>query len=501
MTTSIQKRILPTLPQTPTIIVLFGITGDLVRKKILSSLFQLYADNLLPPHWSVVGTGRREFTDETLREYLHDILVSGTDSNGQKRDPEKVTQFLQRFYYEQGQFDNPALYQSLGKRLGLFDGEWKTCANKLFYLSIPPHLYQEVLTHLDESKLTEGCSDEEGWTRVILEKPFGNDLKEALALDKQLSQLFDESQVYRVDHYLAKETVRNIIALRFSNQILVPAFSNKSIERISVRMSEKINSGERGAFYDAVGALRDVGQNHLLQLIALFTMDNPGSFEAESIRAERAKALQRIHVLRPDEIASSTVRAQYKGYTDTFGVKDHSQTETYFRLETYIEEGSFAGVPVTIEAGKALSDAMVEIEVVFKHVEPCLCSPNKHANNILRYSIQPDEQLSLNLLLKVPGHKYELASQEFVLNYHDNSLNYHDNSLNNEYIDPYALVFLDIIKGDQSLFVSTDEVVAQWAFVEPIIQEWYSSMKPPLVIYEQGSSLAGVREVIPFRKK
>ncbi len=494
MTEEIQKRILPTLPQTPTIIVLFGITGDLVRKKILSSLFHLYSDNLLPPHWSVVGTGRRAYTDETLRAYLKDILLSAASSPGQKRDPEKVTQFLQRFYYEQGQFDDTALYTSLGKRLGLFDGEWKTCANKLFYLSIPPHLYKDVLTHLDEFKLTEGCSDEEGWTRVILEKPFGNDLQEALALDTQLSQLFDESQVYRVDHYLAKETVRNIIALRFSNQILVPAFSNKSIQRISVRMSESLNTDERGSFYDAVGALRDVGQNHLLQLIALFTMDNPGSFEAESIRAERAKALQRIHVLGGDEIKQSTARAQYKGYTETFGVKNHSQTETYFRVETYIDDGAFAGVPVTIEAGKALAEAMVEVEIVFKHIEPCLCSPNKHENNILRYSIQPDEKLSLNLLLKVPGHKYELASQEFVLNYHDNALN-------NEYIDPYALVFLDIIKGDQSLFVSTDEVVAQWAFVQPIIQEWSVEMKPPLVIYEPGAALSEVREAIPFRKK
>ncbi len=258
-------------------------------------------------------------------------------------------------------------------------------------------------------------------------------------------------------------------------------------------MSEQINSNERGAFYDTVGALRDVGQNHLLQLIALFTMDNPGSFEAESIRAERAKALQRIHVLESSEVERSTVRAQYKGYTKTFGVKDHSQTETYFRLETYIDDGAFAGVPVTIEAGKALSEAMVEVEIVFKHIEPCLCSPNKHAQNILRYSIQPDEKLSLNLLLKVPGHKYELASQEF-------ELNYHDNALQNEYIDPYALVFLDIIKGDQSLFVSTDEVVAQWAFVEPILQEWSQAMSPPLVVYEPGSSLSEIREAIPFRK-
>ncbi len=480
-----RKKILPTIPQTPTVIILFGITGDLVRQKILTGLFQLYTDNLLPVQWSVIGIGRRDFSDADLREYLQTVFTEKQITD------DRIADFLRRFYYESGDFDDAALYTSLGERLGLFDGEWKACANKLFYLSIPPHLNQSVITHLDQSKLTEGCSDEEGWTRVILEKPFGNDLKEALALDRQLSELFDETQVYRVDHYLAKETVRNIIALRFSNQILLPAFTNQSIEHIAVRMSEKIRADNRGDLYDRVGALRDVGQNHLLQLLALFTMDNPGSFEAESIRRERSKALSRIHVLTEEEIQNQTVRAQYKGYTRTFGVDDYSQTETYFRIESYIESGTFAGVPVSIEAGKALQDALVEVEITFKHQEPCLCSPEKHEQNVLRYSIQPDEKMTINLLMKVPGHKYELQSQEFVLNYHDNSLD-------NQYIDPYALVFLDIIKGDQSLFVSTDEVVSQWGFVEPIVSAWEAG-KPDLASYEPGTALSYMQASLPLQ--
>lgn len=464
----------------PTVFVIFGITGDLFRKKILMAFYNLYCDELLPYQFQVIGVAHTTYDDDSLRAYLRDILP--TPEHQEERD--QIENFLKRFYYHQASFDDPVAYASLGKRLGQVDGEWKTCANKLFYLSVSPMWYTTILNELHSSKLTDPCSAEEGWTRVILEKPFGTDMKSAQNLDMRLAQLFQEEQIYRVDHYLAKETTRNILAFRFSNQFFSPAWDNQSIERIDIRMYEEIDVADRGQFYDGVGALRDVGQNHLLQLLALFTMENPGSFSAEAIRSARAAALAHVKKLSPEEVAACTVRGQYAGFTGVNGVADDSDTETYFRLETSMNDGPFANVPITLESGKALNESLVDITITFQHISPCFCSPDDHKNNVLRYVVQPEETIHIEFLVKQPGHDYKLASREFSFHYQDSD--------SDVFVEPYEQLLLDIIVGDQTLFVSTEEIQSQWEIVQPVLNAWRDG-DLPLLSYEKGSTAENIR--------
>lgn len=465
------------LISTPTIVVLFGITGDLVKRKILGAMYDLYVNDLLPKQFFVIGVSHRDLTNESMRAYLHTVL-----EEKKAVMPERYDEFLQRFLYLQADFSDPAIYKTLGEQLGFIDGEWKACSNKLFYLSVSPHLYNDIIDNLHTSGLTEPCGEgEDGWTRVILEKPFGTDLQQARLLDTKLQELFSEEQVYRVDHYLAKETVRNILAFRFSNTFLMPAWTRDSIESIDVRVTEEIDVEDRGAFYDGVGALRDFGQNHLLQLVALFTMENPGTFDANSVRKKRAQAMQHIAIMKSEEVEERTARGQYFGYIDTRGVKPDSQTETYFRAHLEILGGDLDGVPVSIEMGKALATARAEIIVTFKHVDPCFCKPENHEKNRLRYTMQPDEQIGISFLVKEPGHDYELDEQELLFDY--------KHAFGAKNSEPYEQVFLDIIHGDQTLFVSTEEAVREWEIVEPILQTWREQKKPTLQLYPRGATL------------
>lgn len=459
----------------PTVFVVFGITGDLFRKKIASAFYNLYCDDLLPHQFQIIGVAHSSYTDESIREYVRDLLTSAEGRD--ERD--RIDEFVQRFYYHQASFDDSTAYRSLGKRLGQVDGEWKTCANKLFYLSVSPQWYETILGELAESGLTKPCGEDEGWTRVILEKPFGTDSDSATQLDMKLAELFREEQIYRVDHYLAKETTRNILAFRFSNQMFAPAWNNESIERIDIRMHEEIDVADRGQFYDGVGALRDVGQNHLLQLLALFTMKNPETFAADAVRSARAEALSHVKKLSPEEVESSTVRAQYDGFRGINGVADDSDTETYFRMQTTFVDGQFAGVPVFMESGKALSQSLVEITVTFKHVAPCFCREGEHKKNVLRYSVQPEETITIELLVKQPGHDYELVSREFVMQYQDD-----DTGVS---VEPYEQLLLDIVVGDQTLFVSTEEIAREWEIVQPVLNAWREGTLP-LQTYQKGQS-------------
>jgi glucose-6-phosphate 1-dehydrogenase len=457
----------------PTVFVVFGITGDLFRKKIARAFYNLYCDELLPHQFQIIGVAHSVYDDQSIREYVGDVLRSVIDPDKQHR----IDEFVQRFYYHQASFDDATAYRSLGERLGQVDGEWKTCANKLFYLSVSPMWYETILDELASSGLTQPCSADEGWTRVILEKPFGTDMNSAEKLDMHLAELFREEQIYRVDHYLAKETARNIMAFRFSNQIFAPAWNNESIESIEIRMHEEIDVADRGQFYDGVGALRDVGQNHLLQLLALFTMENPQSFAADAVRAARAKALSHVKKLSPSEVPSHATRAQYEGFRGTNGVANDSDTETYFRLQTTMDGGPFEGVPVLLESGKALSDSLVEITVTFRHLSPCFCREGEHKKNVLRYSVQPEETITIELLVKQPGHDYELVGRDFEMQYQDD-----DSDI---VVLPYQQLLLDIIVGDQTLFVSTDEIQRQWEIVQPILNAWHES-SAPVPTYKKG---------------
>ncbi|MCH8987101.1 glucose-6-phosphate dehydrogenase, partial [Patescibacteria group bacterium] len=372
----------------PTIFVIFGATGDLTRQKLVPALFHLYREGLLPSLFQVIGFAFDDLSDEEFRERVRDIVRKKVPGAREK----KINEFCQYFLYRKGRFENIDGYKELAQALGQSDGEWKVCSNKLFYLAIPPQYYKTIFHKLAESKLTKPCSPEEGWTRVIVEKPFGKNLKTAQELDKLLGSLFHEEQIYRIDHYLGKETVQNILAFRFSNSFLDPAWNSKWIESISIRLLEQDGIGKRGAFYDGIGALRDVGQNHMLQLLALFLMEPPTSFEGDAVRKARAEVLYTLDIPKGKKILSTAVRGQYKGYLKEPNVAANSKTETYFHISTSLNNKRWRGMPLILESGKGLKKDLVEVQIIFRHPTPCLCPEAnnfKHYKNVLYYTIQP----------------------------------------------------------------------------------------------------------------
>jgi len=355
-------------PNIPTVFVIFGATGDLVEKKLFPALFNLYLRNKLPPLFRIIGFSRRDFSQEQFRNFVHNILKKRTNFNN-----ERVSSFLNLISYHKGDFTKTREYKSLAKMLGVIDKDWRVCSNKLFYLAVPPAFYKTIFLHLAKSGLTIPCGPDEGWTRVLVEKPFGHDLKTAEELDLLLSKLFKEEQIYRIDHYLAKEMLQNILNFRFSNNLFEGSWNNTNIEKIHVRLHEKIGVEGRGSFYDGLGALRDVGQNHLLQMLALVTMERPDSLSAEEVRKKRAKILEKIIIPDQEFIRKNTYRAQYKGYREIKGVLPNSTTETYFKLKMYLSDPRFLGIPLILESGKRMVKQVKDITITFKHKLPCLC--------------------------------------------------------------------------------------------------------------------------------
>lgn len=454
----------------PTIYTIFGATGDLTKRKLIPALFRLYSDGDLPSLMHIVGFARRPLSDEDFQAYVREVLVGS--------DVEQVAVFSKMFSYRAGNFTDADAYEQLAQLLGKQDSQWKTCANKLFHLAVPPEHYEGILNNISASGLTVPCSPEEGWTRVIVEKPFGKDLSTAEALDALLGKLFQEEQVYRIDHYLGKDTVQNILAFRFSNVFLEPAWNARSVKSIHIRLHEQLDIEGRGAFYDGVGHLRDVGQNHMLQLLSLFTMENPGAFDVDSIRTARARVLDSLEAMDIQDIARSTVRGQYEGYTSEVGVEEGSQTETFFRIEARLNLPQWRGVPIILESGKALHDSLVEVVVEFRHHTPCLCPPGKHFTNTLRYEVQPHEGITMSFWAKKPGSHMAIEEKEFTFDYGKAFEG-------GKFLDAYAKLLLDAIQGNQTSFVSTQEIAASWRFIDPIITAWNEKIVP-LVSYAKG---------------
>ncbi len=464
----------------PTVLAIFGATGDLTRKKLIPALFHLWQEKRLPPLFGIVGFSRRAHSDKEFQDYVSDIVkgIPGTfgDTAG----------FVSLFRYVQGLFEQGESYERLAELLGRRDKEWRTCANKLFYLAVPPQYYETLMQNLAASELTKPCSADEGWTRVIVEKPFGRDLATAEALDVLLGKLFKEEQIYRIDHYLGKETVQNILAFRFSNSFLEPAWDRRSIESIHVRSMESIGIEGRGEFYDGVGALRDVGQNHLLQLLALFTMEHPVQFTGDAIRKKRAEALRALRFVTRGKLPSFAMRGQYEGYRAESGVAPSSSTETYFSIRAFLDTPRWRGVPLYLESGKKLPEARAEVVVKFIHKTPCLCPPELgiHFQNVLRYEIQPDEKIRISFAVKKPGLGITIEEKDFSFSYRDA---YRKDEFIDPHVHPYRKLLLDAIEGNQTLFVSTDEIRASWKFIDPIIERW-TKKKSPLVIYKSGTT-------------
>lgn len=457
----------------PLTIVIFGATGDLFQKKLAGALFDLHQKELLPEKTEIVGFSRKAFSHDQFRAFIQNALA--VRANGKIIEPEE---FVSGALYHQGDLHSDESYASLGKFLEERDVKTGICSDKLFYLAVPPNLYETVFTRLSKSGLTIPCApglpdEAQAWTRVLVEKPFGNNEKDAARLDRMLGELFEESQIFRIDHYLAKEAMQNIISFRFSNGLFEPLWSHKHIEKVEIKFLEKNDTSARGSFYDGVGALRDVGQNHLLQMLALVVMENPGGLTSDPIRKARAAAFRKVKTR-----FASMMRGQYRGYLAEKGVLPNSTTETYFKITADVSNSRWKGVPFILESGKALKENEVSISVFFKPA-PCLC-PKGHERahqNVLTFSLEPKDEISVLFWAKRPGFDFELEEKRL-------SFSFTENALSREVPNAYERVLLDAIRGDQTLFASTGEVKAQWRFITPILKKWGTL---PMHIYPKGS--------------
>lgn len=444
----------------PTTLVIFGATGDLVAKKIIPAMFHLHIKGKLPAPFSIVAYARRDLTTEDFRSMVEEILDARISPKAGGADVESFTTL---FSYIQGQFNSPEDFGRLANRLG--DG------NLMLYLAVPPELTPMIFTQCAASGLAE--ERESGWTRVIVEKPIGSSGETAEQIEGILCETFKESQIYRIDHYLAKEMVQNILTFRFSNSLFEQSWNAQFIERIDIRLWESLGVETRGAFYDGLGALRDVGQNHLLQMLAFITMDHPHRFDAEAIRSNRATMLNALKIPTEDDIRRTSARAQYDGYHGIPGVAPGSNTETYFRLAAEIDTPRWKGVPITMEGGKRMGEARKEIVVTFRTPQSCLCADDQeeHHKNVVTFALEPSEGITIRFWSKKPGHDFavEKRTLNFLLR---------DEAARAQYVEEYEKLFLDCIAGDQTLFVEHDEVRAMWRFIDPVVEAWKRGVVP-----------------------
>jgi len=434
----------------PTILTVFGATGDLMARKIVPSLAYLQVKGRLPEQFRVIGFSRRDWSDEDLRAHVRVILdaYEGLAPEGAGREA-----FLEMFSYQRGTFDDTSAYEALAQDVQAIDDGWGLCSSKLYYLAVPPANYRVIFERLSASGLSKGCSDQTGWTRVLVEKPFGKDGATAQELDELLGSLFAEEQVYRIDHYLAKEMLQGIMSFRFSNALFEPSWDAGSIDRIDITLLESIGVEKRGAFYDGVGALRDL--------------------TAASIRTNRVRFLEYLRAPSADDIAAHSFRAQYEGYRDVTGVDPSSDTETYFRLRFVLHGGRWGGVPVTMDSGKRMGSALKQITVVFRAPEACLCDaegPGPYENRVT-FQLEPEESIKIQFWAKKPGFDRSLELREFTFFLYEKEEKV-------QYVEEYAKLLLDAIAGDQTLFVATDEVRAMWAFIDPFTRCWGSGAVP-----------------------
>lgn len=433
----------------PTIVVIFGITGDLASRKLIPAFYHLFKQGLLPKDFKIVGFSRREFEDRAIRAELKRYLPQSSLS----KEAEK---FLKLITYRQGIFDDPKSYQSLRLELEKIDASFGQCSNKLFYLAVPPHLYEMIAQNIYKSGLSIPCGGNRGWARILIEKPFGHDLKTAQKLDRLLARLFKEDQIYRIDHYLGKETLQNILTFRFSNTLFEPLWNSQHIEKIEINLFEKNLIGNRGEFYDKTGALKDVGQNHILQMLALVTMEKPIGLSPVEIRRARGRLLKNIFL--PTE--AQAVRGQYVGFLQENKVAKNSKTETFFQIRAGIKNARWHKVPIFLRSGKALAEDRAEIKIFFKDPDPKFFLPKQdklQEHNVLTFRIQPDEGISILFWFKEPGFNNKISGRKLSFNYADSET---------RLPDAYERILYDCILGDQTLFPTTDEILSGWRFVE-----------------------------------
>lgn len=462
---------------TPSALILLGATGDLAQKKLLPALIDLFAKGVLPDHFCILAYSRRPLSTEEYRSFARTHI----ETKNKQYDAVLFEKFLATIEYVQGQFDEAQGYERVKEALERYDTRIGMCSSKLFYLAVPPTYYSTIFDQLASFKLEQQCVVGFGWTRILVEKPFGNDLHTARFLDKKLNTLFREEQIYRIDHYLAKDALQNIIAFRFSNVLFEDRWNSEYVEAVHIKLFEKIDVQSRGSFYDAVGALRDVGQNHILQMLALIAMEHPEKLEATMLREKRALVLEALRIPTEEDFQNLVVKGQYQNYHAVPDVAENSTTDTYFALKTFIDNDQWRDVPFYLEHGKALSESATEITVRFRPSKNCVCNDAVELAhpNFIRFSISPEQKITLRFWVRKKGLQYELESKDLVF---DRNHSTEEKSL---FADAYEGVLYDALRGDQTLFVSTREQEAAWKYITAILELWKD--QTPLE-YEKGST-------------
>jgi glucose-6-phosphate 1-dehydrogenase len=466
----------------PCVLVLFGVTGDLASKKLLPAIYDLANRGLLPPGFSLVGFARRDWADADFAQITHDSVKAHA------RTPfrEEVWQQLREgIRFVQGEFSDDEAFDHLARTVAELDAERGTGGNYAFYLSIPPDAFPVVVEQLKRSGLSSPPEPMGGgprpWRRVVIEKPFGHDLASARELNAMLAAVFPPHAVFRIDHYLGKETVQNLLAMRFSNALFEPIWNRGYVDHVQITMAEDIGIGGRAGYYDGIGAARDVIQNHLLQLLALTAMEEPLSFAAESLRTEKEKVLAAVQI--PADMSTGTARGQYakgwqggievQGYLEEDGIPPHSTTETYAAIRLTIDNRRWAGVPFYLRTGKRLPTRMTEIAVIFErapHLPFDATDTKELGQNALVIRVQPDEGVTLRFGSKVPGSAMEVRDVNMDFAYGE--------SFTESSPEAYERLLLDVLIGDPPLFPRQEEVELSWMILDPIEEFWADHDKP-----------------------
>ncbi len=487
-----QNQRTPSLGRTtpaPNTLVIFGAAGDLTRRKLLPAVYNLDVDGLLPENFAVVGFTRRDWDDATFRAGAKEAIAK---YSRRKLDEQKWPTFERALFHSNGAFDDPGAYVELKRKLEEIDRERGIPGNRVYYLSIPPSAIATCVEQLQRVGLVESLGPDRPFTRIIVEKPIGHDLESAKRINDDVARVFDEKQVFRIDHYLGKETVQSILVLRFANSIFEPLWNQKYIDHVQITVSEEEGVGTRAGYYEEAGALRDMVQNHILQLLCLMAMEPPFSMSADVVRDQKMAVLNCLRPIPPGEVDKHVIRAQYgagkhdgkevPGYRREDRVKPDSTTETYVAIKAWIDNWRWAGVPFYLRTGKALPKRASEIAIQFKPVPSILFNAEPTGAlqpNELVLRIQPDEGLSLQIATKAPGPRVNISPVQMDFQYGE--------AFRDQSPEAYERLLLDVMAGDATLFMRRDAVEASWAWVTGILDAWSKSGQRWLPEYPAGT--------------
>jgi glucose-6-phosphate 1-dehydrogenase len=479
----------PKTPE-PCSLVIFGATGDLAKRKLFPALYNLALDRLLPDGFSVIGFSRQDISDDEFRKRMLDDI--NQFSRHRPANQAVWKSFQEGVFYAPGDFRDGQAYGDLAKRLDEIDKQRGTQGNRLYYLATPPSFFDDIVQQLGVAGLSHEQGEEHGWSRVVIEKPFGRDLQSARELNQQVHKVFNEDQIYRIDHYLGKETVQNILVFRFGNGVFEPVWNRRYVDHVQITAAESLGIEGRGGYYEEAGALRDVVENHVMQLLALACMEPPVAFDANAVRDEKAKVIRSIRPVHRDEVDKFTVRGQYgpgaiggqpvPGYRQEEGVDPHSNVETYVALKFFVDNWRWADVPFYLRHGKRLPRQATEIAITFKTPPLGLfkqITGQPPEANVLVLRIQPDEGIDLKFAAKVPGQVVQLREVDMDFLY--------GTSFSVESPDAYETLMLDCMLGDSSLFTRSDEVEAAWTIFTEILEGWAQTKPPEFPNYPAGT--------------